>query len=141
MTGGAPGDSSGQSESGTRPQQKAIAFGVLAHELRSPVAALRAMAEFLLTDNARQLGEWEFFHRSLHDQTVLLSDLLDNLLEAARMASGKAKWNWEEFRLDVACSEALDSVRPLIDRARIALDFAARPPDAAMQGDRDAVHR
>lgn len=142
MTREISGDPAGESEGKNQGQEReALVLGVIAHELRSPLASLRAMAEFLLTEEARALGDWEFFHQSIHDEIVRLSDLLDNLLEAARIASGKARWNWDEVRLDVACSEALDGVRYLIDRSRIALEFEVRPPDAVMKGDRDAVQR
>lgn len=116
-------------------------LGVVAHELRTPLAALRAMTEFLLTDGAHQVNEWEVFHRNIHDEVLRLGEMLENLLEGARLASGNARWNWGEFDLELACDEALESVRRLVDRAHVSVEYRVDPPGKRIRGDRDAITR
>jgi signal transduction histidine kinase len=116
-------------------------LGVVGHELRTPLAAMRAISEFLITEDARQMQEWEVFLRNLNDEVVRMSDTVDALLEAARLNSGRARWNWTEFELEAACSEALEPVRALVDASRVALSFRVEPAGARVRGDADAVRR
>jgi signal transduction histidine kinase len=75
-------------------------LGVVGHELRTPLAGMRAISEFLLTEDARRMLEWDLFLRNLHDEVVRMSDTVDALLEAARLNSGRARWNWSHFTLE-----------------------------------------
>ena len=116
-------------------------LGVIGHELRTPLAALRATSEFLLTDNIKETDEWNTFLTIIHDETVRLADLVNNMLEAARLNSGRAVWNWSSVGLVEACDEALNVVRPLVDHANVELYYRVEPADLAMNGDADAIRR
>jgi PAS domain S-box-containing protein len=116
-------------------------LGVVGHELRTPLAGLRAMSEFLLTDGARGAAEFDTFLRGIHDEVVRMSGTVHNLLEAARLNSGKARWNWAEFAVADVCVEAVESLRPVVDPARVALTLVVEPPGLTMRGDADAVRR
>ena len=117
-------------------------LGVVGHELRTPLAALRAICEFLLTDGARETREWEQFMRELGSEVDRMSDTVNNLLEAARINSGRARWNWGDFSAADACAEAIETVRPLVDESRVELRLEAAPcGDCQMRGDADAVRR
>jgi two-component system sensor histidine kinase/response regulator len=118
-------------------------LGVVAHELRTPLAALRAMSELLLTDGeaARQSGEFESFLGGIHQEVVRMSDTVNNLLEAARLNSGKARWNWSSFQLKEICEEAVETVRCLVDEKAVEVGCRVEPPDATMLGDAEAIRR
>ena len=116
-------------------------LGVVGHELRTPLAGLRAMSEFLLTDGAREAAEFETFLHGIHDEVVRMSGTVHNLLEAARLNSGKARWNWSAFAVADVCGEAVESLRLVVDPARVALTLAVEPADLRMRGDADAVRR
>ena len=116
-------------------------LGVVGHELRTPLAALRATTEFLLTEDAEQADEHQVFLGMIHDETVRMAETVNNMLEAARLNSGLARWIWSEVPLAGACDEALNVVRPLVDHARVELEWTAEPSDLQMNGDQDAVCR
>ncbi|HZN69019.1 MAG TPA: response regulator [Tepidisphaeraceae bacterium] len=118
-------------------------LGVVAHELRTPLAALRAMSELLLTDAeaARQSGEFDAFLSGIHQEVVRMSDTVNNLLEAARLNSGKARWNWSTFRLREVCEQAVETVRCLVDEKAVKVACHVEPADAAMAGDAEAIRR
>ncbi len=116
-------------------------LGVVGHELRTPLAGLRAMSEFLLTDGASDTQEATQFLTSMNEEVVRMGDTVDQLLEAARLNSGRAKWNWSEFSLRQVCEEALDTVRPLVDQPRVRVTCDVRPGDLRMRGDGDAIRR
>lgn len=116
-------------------------LGVVGHELRTPLAGLRAMSEFLLTDGAREAQEWETFLRAIKDEVVRMAGTVNDMLEAARLNSGRARWNWSAFSLQRACEDATDSIRPLVDHPRVVLSCAVEPEHLKMRGDADAVRR
>jgi two-component system sensor histidine kinase/response regulator len=117
-------------------------LGVVGHELRTPLAGVRAMAEYVLTDGAQGTAEFDGFLHGIHEEVVRMAETVNNLLEAARLNSGKARWNWGELDVGEACREALDAVRPLVDAGRTALSLSVAPPAGVrMAGDADAVRR
>lgn len=116
-------------------------LGVVAHELRTPIASIRALAELLMSGGLTVEQRREEFTCSILDEAVRMADLVDNLLEAARINSGVAKWRWNVVNLGQVVEEATATVNPLLRDADIELRI--HPPDdgACMQGDHDAVRR
>jgi PAS domain S-box-containing protein len=115
-------------------------LGVVGHELRTPLAGIRAMSEFLMLDGAAAAKGAEFLG-AINSEVVRLSDTVDDLLEAARLNSGRARWNWSTFPLARPCDEALANVRPLLEGTAVALEGSVEPAGLEMSGDADAVRR
>lgn len=116
-------------------------LGVIGHELRSPLAGLQVVSEHLLTDHPdKSVGSQRQFIQLIHDEVVRLSGMVNNMLEAARLNSGTAKWNWTEVDLSAVCDQATALVRPLVrdDRVRLVSNV---PRGLTMQGDGDALLR
>jgi signal transduction histidine kinase len=116
-------------------------LGVVGHELRTPLAGLRAMSEFLLTDGARQTAEFDTFLRGIHEEAVRMADTVNNILEAARLNSGRARWNWADVDVTEVCARAMESVGPVVDTTAVALTLRVEPPGLRMRGDADAIRR
>jgi signal transduction histidine kinase len=116
-------------------------LSLVGHELRTPVAGMRAMADFLLADGAQQIDEWKRCVRHIQQQTARLSDTLNDLLEVTLVNSGLAQWNWSNFGLSEACCAAMDSVRPLVDENLVEFVLDINPYDLTMMGDSGAIRR
>jgi signal transduction histidine kinase len=116
-------------------------LAVVSHELRAPLSGIRATAEVLLTDRPTDAGTVDQFIRAIHDETVRMSDMVNGMLEVARLNSGAAQWNWGEIAVARACDEALAPVRALVDRARVSLVAEVAPDGLSMRGDADAIRR
>lgn len=116
-------------------------LGVVAHELRTPLAAMRAIAELLVSGEATQLADRNVFLRNMQEATVRMSDTVDTLLEAARLNSGRARWNWQDVDLEEACQDAIETARPLLTDDRVELTLAVVPPSPIIRGDADALRR
>ena len=116
-------------------------LGVVGHELRTPLAALRLTSELLVAAGAAPSDE----HRSMLDgigrEAARMADTVNDLLEAARLNSGLAQWHWADVSVARACDEALASVRPLLDTGRVTMTLDVTPDDLAIRGDHDAVRR
>jgi PAS domain S-box-containing protein len=115
-------------------------LGIVAHELRTPLAGVRAMSEYLLDGADRQAAEFDHFLRGMNLEVVRMAETVNNLLEAARINSGRAKWNFSAFDARDACREAAERVRPVVSAA---VELACDLPGQAlpMTGDAEAVVR
>lgn len=116
-------------------------LGVVGHELRTPLAALRAISEFLVTDGAKNTVEADRFLNDISAEVDRMSDTVNNLLEAARLNSGRARWNWSEVDLAATIEEAMASIEPLIDSDKIVLKNRVNSEASHMAGDADAIRR
>lgn len=116
-------------------------LGVVGHELRSPLAGLRAMSEYLTEPEARATPEFNQFLGAIGSEVIRMSDIVDNLLEAARLNSGKARWEWQAFDPERVCQDALDALRPLIDESRVRLCCRVGRGGTEIRGDPGALRR
>lgn len=70
---------------------------------------------------------------------------INDLLEAARIHSGLAKWNWSAFTTAEVCREAIETVRPLMAGGEVELSLAVEGENGhdgpTMFGDAAAVRR
>lgn len=134
-----------------RAQRKALAasiksmeqvLGVVSHELRTPIAAVRATAEMLLDESVGLDAETEQqFLNSIHSEVLRMARMVDDLLETARLNSGRAQWQWGKVRLDDVCRQAFDLVRHAVDPERVKFDWQVEPADLMINGDADALVR
>lgn len=116
-------------------------LAVVAHELRTPLAGMRATAELVLDADAPITAESLGLLGQMHQQILRMSDLIENLLDAARTNCGLVRWNWETVALEAVAQEALDTVRPLVASDRVRIECTCAPRDLAMRGDADALRR
>ncbi|HEV8377867.1 MAG TPA: ATP-binding protein [Tepidisphaeraceae bacterium] len=116
-------------------------LGVVAHELRTPLAGLRSISEFLLMPEAKELAEWDTFLMSMNSEITRMAEMVNSLLEAARLNSGVATWHWGTVKFATVCADALDVVRPLIDQSKLTLSSSCEPDDLEGNGDPEAIRR
>jgi len=75
-------------------------FSIIAHDLRSPISTLISLSEMLRTDIDQLTGiETHEILSSLHNLSRNYLKLLDNLLQWARMQTGRMQANPEKFDL------------------------------------------
>jgi PAS domain S-box-containing protein len=95
----------------TADRRKNAFLATLVHELRTPLAPIRHAVELLgrmgslPADAARMLS-------IIDRQSLQLSRLVEDLLDAARITQGKLELRPEHTSLAVALTDAVDAVRP-----------------------------
>lgn len=83
-------------------------FSIIAHDLRSPIATLISLSEMLRTDiDLLTVDETHEILASLHDLSKNHLKLLDNLLQWARMQTGRMEPAPEKFNLAVIIEEVI----------------------------------
>lgn len=116
-------------------------LAVIAHELRTPLTSLRVISEYMLTDHDAAMSTWESHLTSINSEVVRMTDMVNNLLEAARLDSGVSQWNWGTVNLPAIAGQVLSLLLPLINRESQSLTADGVPADAVFSGDPDAIRR
>jgi signal transduction histidine kinase len=106
------------------------------HELKTPLASIRLLAEMLQEGRAK--GREAEYHAMLGAESARLSTLLENVLDLGRTERGERAFDVREFDLADAAREAAAVLRPLLAHDGRAVAVAADGP-AAARGDRGAV--
>ena len=109
------------------------------HELRTPLASIRAFSEILNDDPEIALDERRRFLGIIVSETKRLSRLVNQVLDLAKIESGRADWNAEDVDLVEIVEEALASTEQLF--AERGTEVVRETPGKAciVTGDRDRL--
>ena len=92
--------------------RKSELMGVMAHEIRNPLAAILGFAGIGLDDSGdRDPAAAELFQRIRRDGERL-GRLVDNVLELVRHDTGKLEWSQAPVDLAELLAQAIDSIQP-----------------------------
>lgn len=116
-------------------------LGVVGHELRTPLAGLLSIAELLNMPELRDMSQRERYIEVLPREIRRMSDIVNNLLEAARLDAGAARWNWGDVEYLRVCKEAVETMEPLAEERKVRLEWSVEPAELHGAGDAEAVGR
>ncbi|MBN9153367.1 MAG: HAMP domain-containing histidine kinase [Microbacterium sp.] len=103
----------------------------ISHDLRTPLAGLRAMAEALEDGMA---SDPQRFHRQMGSQIDHLSDLVDDLFELSKIQSGRLVLEMATVSLHDLVSDAVSDLRAVAAARDIVIRESPRP-DLMVNGD------
>jgi signal transduction histidine kinase len=92
-------------------------LAVLSHELRNPLAPITSTLEYIKLSGVENTELKESIETIEH-QFGVLTRLLKDLLDVARISSNKLRLNIEEVSLQAIINHAIHSTRPLIEKAK-----------------------
>jgi len=95
-----------------RSRRQLVAW--VSHDLRTPLAGLRAMAEALADGIAADAGR---YHKQIHAEVTRLSGMVEDLFELSRIESGRLSLSKEPIDVGDLVSDAVASMEALA-RAR-----------------------
>jgi signal transduction histidine kinase/ActR/RegA family two-component response regulator len=121
-------------EAANRRQNEFLAM--LAHELRNPLSPI-SMAASLLERGGAQTPQLPKLARVIGRQVEHMAKLLDDLLDAARISSGKITLNKRPLALADVLQHALETIQPSVEQRRQTLH--AELPDETLVVDGDPV--
>jgi signal transduction histidine kinase len=98
---------------------------MVSHELRSPLTSVRGYVDLLLEGSAGGLSteQREFLQVVNHNSGRMLS-LINDLLDIARIESGRVQLNCQPVEVDQLVAQAAESLRPQIEAKSQVMDVA-----------------
>jgi two-component system phosphate regulon sensor histidine kinase PhoR len=110
------------------------------HEMRTPLAGIRAYAELLLDGDAAEDNETlESFLGVIDTQADRLQRLIDNLLNIARIEAGVVKVDKQQQSLNELLDQAFRVVQPSAEEKQIKLVSDLSPMFLGILADRDML--
>jgi heavy metal sensor kinase len=97
------------------------------HELRGPLAAMRAGVEVVL-QQPRSADEYRESLETLGEQCQHLTDLVNKLLLLTRADAGQIQLEREPVDLAALVAEAVETYQPLADEKRVGLEWMETRP-------------
>ncbi len=67
----------------------------ISHEMRTPLAAIRAFAETLELGRIKDPARIRQYYTAIHDESLRLGELIDNVLDLASVEAARKQWNFE----------------------------------------------
>ena len=125
-----------QAESASRAKDEFLA--TLSHEIRTPLSAVLGWVHLLKVrepDAATLKRAMEVIERNAQSQLTLISDMLD----MARISSGKMRIEMSEVNLTAVVAGAIDAVRPAADAKGIRLVSDLPPGAVTVSGAADRL--
>jgi signal transduction histidine kinase len=106
-----------------RSRRQLVAW--VSHDLRTPLAELRAMAEALEDGIAADTGR---YHRQIRAEVTRLSDMVDDLFELSRIESGTLSLSLDRIEVGDLISDAVASMEALARARGVQLTGVAGSP-------------
>ncbi|NHZ98211.1 ATP-binding protein [Massilia sp. CCM 8734] len=117
-------------------QAKSRFLSNMSHEFRTPLSSIRALSKLLLARADGELSEeQEKQVRYILQGTIALNEMVDDLLDLAKIEAGKVDVRPERFSVADMFSTLRGLLRPLLGGSTVALTFHEPPAGMALCSD------
>ncbi len=112
--------------------------GNISHELRTPIAGIKAMAETLLKGAIDEKGVARDFVSRIENEADRLSQMVAELTQLSRIETGQAELKMETVNFNALVDEAVAEINPLAEKQQVTLVKQLSPdlPEVRADGDR-----
>jgi heavy metal sensor kinase len=114
--------------------------GNASHELRTPISLLRTEIEVALI-RPRSTSEYRAILSRLHEETVRMTNLVENLLSLARVDGGAEAIALTPIRVDLLFRQAADTWESAMEEALLDFHIEIESDDLTLLGDEHLVPR
>lgn len=111
----------------------------VSHEMKTPLAGIKAYVELLVDGDAEDEETREEFLEVINSQADRLKRLVDNLLNLARIEAGVVSVNKKSRSLNEILEEAVQVVQPAAEAKQIHLSAELSPLYLGVLADRDML--
>jgi len=111
----------------------------VSHEMKTPLAGIKAYVELLVDGDADDEETREEFLNVINGQADRLQRLVDNLLNLARIEAGVVHVNKQHYSLNELLDEAAHVVQPTAEAKNITLNVELSPMYLGVLADRDML--
>jgi signal transduction histidine kinase len=114
-------------------------ISTVTHELRTPLTSIRAFSEMLQEDPKIDLAQRTRFVGIIVSETVRLSRLINQILDLAKLESGRAEWTVAAVDVAEVIHEAAESLTVLFAEKRVTLELEGCEAGLTVLADRDRL--
>ena len=111
----------------------------VSHEMKTPLSLIRLYSETLELGRVRDPGKLHEYHRIIHQESRRLTELIERVLDFARMEAGRKRYDFELVDLGAAVQELLASYRDHLASAGFEMTAEIEHPLPATRVDRNAI--
>jgi signal transduction histidine kinase len=115
-------------------------FAAVSHDLRTPVTALRLLANALDDDVVDGELRREYVTR-MGTHVRALGTLIDDLFELTRLQSGELEWTMEQVSVGLLLEEAVDAMRPAAEAGAVSVSARLDPALDSAQANPEQLQR
>ena len=109
------------------------------HELRTPLANIRAYSETLSLAADIPVEQQQSFYNTINNEATRLARFVDELLNISQMEAGAITIQKHEVQLERLLAEILDSQRPSANEKKQSFDFSIAPKLPKVLADKDKL--
>ena len=109
------------------------------HELRTPLTSIRALSEMLFDDPEIEQEDRQRFLGIIVGEAERLTRLINQILDMAKLESGRAEWNTGAFDLGELLAEARDSLLALFNEKSVEIGIELPEKPLVVMADRDRL--
>ncbi len=122
-------------------QMKTDFVSNVSHELKTPLASIKAYIEMLIDGEAEDAKTQREFYETISTETDRLHRLIENILNISRIESGVVKVVREPISLTTVVKQVLDVVSPQAKLKNITLIERLAPVCYQVEADRDMIYQ
>jgi len=120
-------------------QQKTDFVSNVSHELKTPLTSIRMFADMMAEGRVNDPARRTQYLRIIAAESSRLSRLISNVLDFARLERGEASREHRACDLVEIAKEVIDTCRPHLEQANVALSLEIGKGSLLLLGDRDAL--
>jgi len=120
-------------------RMKSDLVSTISHEFKSPLAAIRQLAEMLHSGRLPSEERRQKYYDILLEQSERLSLLIDNVLNLARIEEGRNEFFFEAADLGILLQEVVSSIREQVGHEGFEINFDAGKESVTAQVDRESL--
>jgi two-component system phosphate regulon sensor histidine kinase PhoR len=111
------------------------------HELRTPMANIKAFAEALSLSEMMEIEQQKEFCNTINEEVTRLARFVDDLLHLSRMEVGSTSLKQQVTDMERLLRETIKSIRPQMEQKRIAFEvqLPEKLPELVLDKDKIAV--
>jgi two-component system phosphate regulon sensor histidine kinase PhoR len=115
--------------------------GNISHELRTPIAGIKAMVETLRNGAIDDRQATRDFLARIEGEADRLTQMVAELTQLSRIESNRPELRMESVNLNTLVAEVLEELRALAERQEVALKKELTPDLPSVPADRDRVRQ
>ena len=116
-------------------------FAAVSHDLRTPVTALRLLANALDDDVVVDGEQRREYVARMGTHVRALGTLIDDLFELTRLQSGELEWTMEQVSVGLLLEEAVDAMRPAAEAGAVSVNARVGSPLGAARANPEQLQR